>query len=223
MGAVVLVLTVGLLHAGPVSGSSAAAPPAATPAPPSIPVYLHWAGIEYFRAGPADPLVTLRLVLENYQDRHTDSTTLMWDSDFAQRFTFLRSEPPAWRVRIDERGWGVLDTSGILGRQYGEFLLWFAASSPVAREPRMVIVANGNVVVAETVVQALHRQGPPPKVPPSFDRGALGRVGAVAEALHAGSDDERTAFLLAASVCAVLAALAGAGGAAIFWSVRHQP
>ena len=221
--AAVAALVLGMLRAGPTSGSATTPAPAATAVRPPIPVYIRWAGIEYFRAGPADPLVTVRLVLENYQDRHTDSTTVLWDPDFAQRFTFLRSEPPAWRVRTDERGWGVLDTAGILGHQYGEFLLWFAASSPVAREPRMVVVANGNIVVAETVAQALHRQERRPAPPPSFERGALGRLGAVAEALHAGSADERTAFLLAASFCTILAALAGAGGAAVFWSVRHQP
>lgn len=215
-------LALGVARALPAAGSAARPGPAATVSKPPIPVYIRWAGIEYFTAGPADPLVTLRLVLENYQDRHTDSTTLLWDPEFAQRFTFLRSEPPAWRVRTDERGWGVLDTAGILPHQYGEFRLWFAATSPVVREPRLVVVSNGNVVVADTVVQALHRQAPRPAAPLSFERGVLGWVGAVVEALHVGSADERSAFLLAATVGALLAVLAGAGSAAAFWSVRHQ-
>ena len=112
------------------------------PAPPSFWRVLVWSLGAPFRAGgpglslawaTAEPwateggptLVELRLVVDNDGRQRTQSTSILWEPAFASRFTLISSDPPAWRVRIDERGWGVLDTAGLLPSRSGTFRLWF--------------------------------------------------------------------------------------------------
>ena len=66
-------------------------------------------------------------MVDNDGRQHTESTSILWEPAFASRYTLISSDPPAWRVRIDERGWGVLDTAGLLPSRSGTFRLWFSA------------------------------------------------------------------------------------------------
>jgi hypothetical protein len=147
--------------------------PPAGPDPASS-VRLRSAKIEYYRAGPTDPVVEVQIILENGHRRHTDSTTILWDAAFAQNMVFLNSDPPAWRVRTDDRGRGTLDTTGVIPGQYATYKLWFAAGTYAPLEPQLLIVANGNVEVAETVAEASHLAWQvPPASQQAFERGTL--------------------------------------------------
>ena len=75
---------------------------------------LAWATAEPWATEGGSTLVEMRLVVDNDGRQHTQSTSILWGPAFASRFTLISSDPPAWRVRIDERGWGVLDTAGLL-------------------------------------------------------------------------------------------------------------
>ena len=46
--------------------------------------------------------------------------SILWEPAFASRYTLISSDPPAWRVRIDERGWGVLDTAHLIPSPFGD-------------------------------------------------------------------------------------------------------
>jgi hypothetical protein len=193
----------------------AGSPPAARPQ-----LRLQWASMEYYRAGPADPLVELRIIVANYSRRPTDSTTILWEPAFAQQHLFVRSEPAPWRVRTDERGWGVLDTAGVLPEQHGTFRLWFAAGTLAVYEPRVVVVANGTDVIAETVAGATHRRYQvPSSAQRTFERGPLA---ALADAVRFLPSDGHGALPLAAAIGVLLSATAGAGTLAAFRVAGRQ-
>jgi hypothetical protein len=177
---------------------------------------LRWASTEYFASGPGDPVVELRVIVDDHdpRGRNTDSTTILWEPSFVQRTTFLSSDPPAWRVRVDERGWGVLDTAGVLGRQYGTFHLWFVIDTYAVYEPRVMVVANGHIVLQEVTAGASSRRraGPSP-AQTAFEEGALARV---ADAAGPLPNDERGAFPLATGMGLLLTGVAVAGGATAF-------
>ena len=178
------------------------------------------AKVEYYQAGPTDPVVELRIIVENTAGRHTDSTSILWDPEFARSFTFLRSDPPPWRVRIDERGWGSLDTSGVIPGQYGTFKLWFAAGTYAPLEPRIQVVANGVIPVADIVATAGHLlwQVPSPSQR-TFERGRLADATAFTSAVPLTS---RAAFTYALALCVTLTLITVGGGLAAFRAVHHH-
>jgi hypothetical protein len=191
-----------------VAGVACATTPPAPPPPSGSPadlVRLRSASIEYYQAGPVDPVVEVRVILDTTATRHTDSTTILWDPAFAERFTFLTSDPAPWRVRVDENGWGSLDTSGIIPGQYGTFRLYFAAGTYEPLEPRLRVIANGNTAVADVFASAPHLkwQAPTPEQQ-AFEHGplaALSRVAGIAPA------EERPSFVVGAALSGVLLAL----------------
>jgi hypothetical protein len=197
---------------------------ATTPAPPPPSgttadlVRLRSASIEYYQAGPVDPVVEVRVILDTTATRHTDSTTILWDPAFAERFTFLRSDPPPWRVRVDENGWGSLDTSGVIPGQYGTFRLYFAAGTYEPLEPRLRVVANGDTTVADVFASASHLkwQAPTPQQQ-AFEHGPLSALAAVARIAPA---QERPSFVAGAALSAVLLALTLGGSLMAFRLAR---
>jgi hypothetical protein len=185
-------------------------------------VFLRQASTEYFANGPSDSVVELRLIVDNRDSRgrNTDSTTILWEPSFARITTLLASDPPAWRTRIDDRGWGVLDTAGVLGRRYGTFRLWFAVGDYAVQEPQVAIVANGHIILAETVATASHRRrGASTPAQTAFERGPLARAADLSLFLPG---DERGAFPLAAGVGLLLTAIAAAGGLAAFLAAGQR-
>jgi hypothetical protein len=242
IGVLILLLVVAGRRAGgpsqaqgppvPLGGAEALAVPAArgpyliSPLLPHEPalgmVSLRKASTEYFVNGPGDSVVELRLIVDNQDPwgRNTDSTTILWEPSFARITTLLASDPPAWRTRIDERGWGVMDTAGVLGRRYGTFRLWFAVGDYAVQEPQVTLVANGHIVLAETVATATHRRrGASTPAQTAFERGPLARAADLSLLLPG---DERGAFPLAAGVGLLLTAVATAGGLAAFLLANGQ-
>ena len=128
--------------------------PEPTPGPV---VLLNYVGMSYFNGGPADPVIELKVIVDNQGDRHSDSTSIRWEPEFAREFTFLKSSPPAWRVRIDEWGWGVFDGDGVRPHGDGTYLIWFTTTGYKVREPRIQVVANGNMFVDDTFAIAMNR------------------------------------------------------------------
>lgn len=156
-------------------------------ASPPAPLVLLSAETNYYGSGPADQVVEILVVVNNVTGMPTENTSISWEPAFADRFLFLDSDPKPWRVRRDERGWGVLDTSGVLPGQYGTIKLWFAASSYAIAEPRIVVVANGGVPVADVTAQASHlRWTAPPAAQQTFERGPIAQVSNVSAVLPAG-------------------------------------
>jgi hypothetical protein len=163
--------------------------------------------VEYAAAG--DQVVALRVSVDNRGAGATASTSIHWEPAFAQRFAFLDSEPAPWRVRTDERGWGVLDTAGVLPAQIATFQVRFLASTPDALEPAVIVVADGATVVGEAIARAASRHWPrPAPAQRTFDRGALA---AAADALPLVPADSRGAFPLAVAMSVLLSLLVGAG------------
>ncbi|MGI8424121.1 MAG: hypothetical protein ACR2NO_08445 [Chloroflexota bacterium] len=196
---------------------SASPPPTArSTAKPASLVRVRSATIEYYLAGPGDPVVELRVFLETSHTRHTESTSILWDPEFARQFVFLRSEPEPWRVRIDESGWGSLDTTGVIPGEFATYRLWFAAGTPSAIEPRIKIIADGDVLVAETVAAATHLKRQAPAAPQNaFERGPLAGLTGFATFLPAGS---RSVFLYAVVLALTLLGVTLDGGVKAFRS-----
>jgi hypothetical protein len=168
-------------------------------------------------------LVELKVVVDNPGARSTDSTSILWEPAFAQAFTFTDGEPAPWRVRTDERGWGVLDTSGVLPRRSGTFRLRFAsASDPTGtpgslqaafRTPRLVVVVDGTQVIAETAGDVRRGAPPPGRWLRVFERGPLARL---ADVLPAGVAAPHRALGYAGGLAALLVLVAGGGAGAAF-------
>jgi hypothetical protein len=137
-------------------------------------VQLYSASTLYYQSGPTDPVVEVRIILENTADRATDSTSIYWEPAFADRFLFLDSDPKPWRVRRDERGWAILDTAGVLPNQQGQYRLWFASGTYEVVEPRMIVVANSGEHVGEVVAKASHLSWTAPSARQwTFERGVI--------------------------------------------------
>lgn len=182
---------------------------------------LQWASIDFNRSVPGDEVVELRVIVANLATRATNSTSILWEPAFAAQFAFLRSDPPPWRVRIDEQGWGVLDTSGILPLQFGTFRVWFVAPKAGVVEPHVRVVIDGQlelgpVVAGSTQATQIEAQASQQL----FERG---RLATVAERAGILPDSPRGAFALAAAMGFVLILLAGSGGAAALRLTTRGP
>ena len=189
------------------------------PASPEVPVRLVWAGTS--RAADADTrgAVELTVVVRNDGPRATASTSILWEPAFARAFAFAWSEPAPWRVRTDERGWGVLDASGVLPRAAGTFRLCFDAvpgadgrpEGPPAgawTPPRVLVVADGERVVAEAVADGRRWAPPAGAWRGPFERGPLARIADGAEAVPS---DGRRSLPLLAGAAALLGTLVTGG------------
>jgi hypothetical protein len=188
---------------------------------------LTWATATPLPAADQSVTVELRVVLENAGQKGSESTSILWEPAFAQQFRLVRSEPPAWRVRVDERGWGVLDTAGVLPGRSGTFQLLFAASAPAAGAvpaaiiaPRIVVVANGSVLVADTPADVRLSTATTGGRRPLFEHGILAQVVDRAGFIPA---DARGAFPLALAAGALLGLALAAGGVAAFKLGRGRP
>ena len=124
---------------------------------PSPALLLSYAGINYLNGGPADPVIELKVIMVNSGERHTESTSIRWEPAFAREYTFLKSDPPAWRVRIDDWGWGVYDGPGVLPQRDGTYLLWFTRTGFRVDEPRIQAIGNGTMFVDDTYAIAMNR------------------------------------------------------------------
>jgi hypothetical protein len=175
------------------------------------PLVLGSASTEYTVTESGFASVELRLAVDNNDRRATQSTSILWEPSFAATFTLTHSEPAPWRVRIDERGWGVLDTSGILPGRSGTFRLWFTGRATTVPVPRVMVVANGKIVVADTVAQV---QLPPSRAPTAQDLFVRGPLAAAADRVTFVPTDPRGALLLATAIALSLGTLAVLGGLA---------
>ena len=206
-----------LVLAAVLAGCADVGVPAAVPttsAQPASAVRLRSASIEYYLGGPGDPVVELRVYLENTHTRHTDSTSILWDPEFARQFTFLRSEPAPWRVRTDEAGWGSFDATGVIPGQFATYRLWFAVGTYAPLEPRLKIIADGGTLVAETVALAPHLKWQRPRAEQSaFERGPIAVLSAPAALLPTGP---RLAFVFAVTLALTLLAVTLTGSLKAF-------
>src|SRR5688500_1577255 len=190
-----------LLVAG-CSGASASEPAPTSTASPATAVRVRSATTNYYLGGPGDPVVELRVYLENHHTRHTESTSILWDPEFARQFVFLRSEPEAWRVRIDETGWGSFDGTGVIPGRFATYKLWFAAGTYAPLEPRLKIIADGSTLVAETLAVAPHLRWQRPRAQQTaFERGPLAALTPLATLPPSGP---RPAFLYAVTLAFTL-------------------
>jgi hypothetical protein len=158
--------------------------------------------------------VELRLEVENTGSAATQSTSILWEPGFAGRYVLATSDPPAWRVRIDERGWGVLDTFGILPGRAATFRLLFTEKAPGGAgwsPPRVVVVADGHLVIAETVADVRRLDVAFARPQQIFERGPLA---AAADRATFVPSDARGAFPLAAGAGLLLGAVLAGGGLA---------
>jgi hypothetical protein len=213
-------LSLALLGGHGLPGRGRPAPGVEDGAPARNPV-LNWAVADLAVARDGTALVELKVVVDNPAAWSTDSTSILWEPAFARVFTFTDSEPAPWRVRTDERGWGVLDTSGLLPRQSGTFRVRFAADpDPTGaslppqgpfRTPRLVVVVDGTRMIAETAGDVRRSAPPPGRWLRAFERGPLARV---ADVVPAGAAAPHRALGYAGALAAVLGVVAGGGAAA---------
>ena len=201
----------------PMTTTPRVVPPVGTADPADL-LRLRSASVEYYQAGPVDPVVELRVILDTTATRHTDSTTILWDPQFARSFVFLRSEPAPWRVRVDEQGWGSLDTSGVLPGNFATFRLFFAVGTYEAVEPELRVIANGTTTVADVFATAPHLkwQRPTPEQE-AFERGPLSAIARIATPLPSR---ERPSFLIGAVLAALLVGVSLAGWLGAFRFAR---
>jgi hypothetical protein len=186
---------------------------------------LTWAVADLAVAPDGTALVELTVVVDNPGAWSTSSTSILWEPAFAQVFTLTESEPDPWRARIDERGWGVLDTHGVLPRRSGSFRLRFTAapdptgaplpSQGAFRTPRLVVVVDGAHVIAESAGDVRRGAPPPGRWLRAFERGPLARL---ADAVPSGVAVPHHAFGFAVGLAALLGLVAGGGAAAAFGS-----
>lgn len=178
-------------------------------------VLLQWASMEYFQYGPNDPVVELRVIVNHTGNAATQSTTIAWEPSFAESYTFVRSLPEPWRVRVDEQsGWGVMDTSGALPGQFGSFRIWFLATGSRIVEPNIRVVINGDEVIADVTATASYLRNVPSRSSQlAFERGPLASLAQVAAFVPS---DERGAFALAATMNLSLVVLIAVGAIAAF-------
>ena len=181
---------------------------------PATAVRVRSATIEYYLGGPGDSVVELRVILENTHTRHTESTSILWDPEFARQFTFLRSEPEPWRIRTDESGWGSFDATGVIPGQFATYRLWFASGTYAPLEPRLKIIADGGTLVAETVAVAPHLKWQRTRAEQNpFERGPLAALSVLAAPLPSGP---RLAFLYAVTLALTLLGVAVTGSLMAF-------
>lgn len=182
---------------------------------------MRWASTDFAVGTDGSGVVELEVVLENSGPGGTESTSILWEPAFARSYTFAGSEPASWRARVDQRGWGVLDTSGVLPGRSGTFRLWFTARVPsdqvtreaIAPRPRIVVVADGRRVVADTVADVRLAVPPAGRWHRVFERGPLATV---ADGVAFVPASARRAFPFAVGLAMVLGVLAGAGAVAGF-------
>jgi hypothetical protein len=170
---------------------------------------LGWATAEPWPADGGRTTIEMRVEVENSGPQATQSTTILWEPGFAGQFEMVSSDPPPWRVRIDERGWGVMDTIGILPGQSGTFRLLFTGRGPAGDPPRLMVVANGHIVIAETPAVVRLLDVPGVSHQGAFERGPLATAADLAAFVPA---DARGAFPLAAGIGLLLAAVVTGGG-----------
>jgi hypothetical protein len=170
---------------------------------------LTWATTEPWPAEGGRTTVEMRVVVENDGPQATQSTTILWEPGFAGQFELVSTDPPPWRVRIDERGWGVMDTIGVVPGQTGTFRLLFAGRGPAGDPPRLMVVANGHIVIAETPAAVRLLDAPGARHQGAFERGPLAVAADLAAFVPA---DSRRAFPLATGVGLLLAAVVTGGG-----------
>ncbi len=197
---------------------------------PAAHLHLRWASTDHHPDyGDAVPgtLVQVTVIVENAAGDNTQSTSFNWDPDFAAAYAFVGSDPSAWRARVDENGWGVLDTSGVLAGDYGTFRLWFEpaaaetaetpASDPAPEAPeapRLIVVSDGTLLVADVVATAQHdTERARASTQYQFERDPLATAG---ELLPPETSHPRSVLGLAVGLSVFfMALLAGGTGAAL--------
>jgi hypothetical protein len=218
-GVVALALGSALAACGAAAAQQAGVPPGV--------LRLRGAATLYYLAGPGDPVVEVRVFVQNGGEA-TESTSIHWDAEFGRDFVFLDSDPKPWRVTQDGTGRGAVDTSGVLPRQEGSYRLWFAATTYRVVEPRLRVVANGTHTLGENVrAEAIHvrwQQITPEKQ--TFEHGPLSGVAAAAAVLPG---DSRSSFRWALGISLALTGVVVAGALWAFTitltsaSERHRP
>jgi hypothetical protein len=170
---------------------------------------LAWATTDPWPAEGGRTTVLMRVVVENDGPQATQSTTILWEPGFAGQFELVSTDPAPWRVRIDERGWGVMDTIGILPGQSTTFRLTFAGRGATGDPPRVMVVANGRIVISEGPAAVRVLDVPGARQGGTFERGPLAAAADVAGFVPA---DARGAFPVAAGVGLLQAAVVIGGG-----------
>ncbi|HEU5318621.1 MAG TPA: hypothetical protein VFX49_21085, partial [Chloroflexota bacterium] len=145
-------------------------------------VRLGLATVAYGGREPVPGAIELRVIVGNRTDSQTESTSIRWDPRFASAAVFAQSEPAPWRVRIDDDGWGTLDTDGVPAGQDGSFVLWFAPGEDAGLTSadsavRVEVVANGTLEAGGGVATPAHAaERARLALQETFDRGALAAV-----------------------------------------------
>ena len=191
---------------------------------PAAHLHLRWASTDhrpYYGGAAPGTLVQVTVIVENVAGDDTQSTSFNWDPAFAAAYAFVKSDPTAWRARVDENGWGVLDTSGVLAGDHGTFHLWFEpaaaetpASNPAPEAPRLIVASDGTLLVADVVATAEHDvERARASTQYAFERGPLAAAG---ELLPPEMSHPRSVPGLAVGLSVFnMALLAGGTGAAL--------
>jgi hypothetical protein len=122
----------------------------------------------------------------------------------------------------------VLDTAGVLPGRSGTFRLWFIArpasdgSPPVVAPPppRLVVVADGRLVIAETIADLRLAVPPTEGERRVFERDPLAWV---ARGVPQRTAEPRVVFGFAAGLAALLSVIAGGGTVAAFRAAAGRP
>lgn len=207
---------IGVLPSTELPAAAAAAVPDAAPG-----LALAWASTDYDVREPPGAAVELLIIVESRRPEATGSTSILWEPAFAEAFSFLHSDPEAWRVRVDERGWGSLDTSGLLPGAHGTFRVWFSALAFEELAPEVVVVADGQAVVGSGVATPLHvMRRETEDRQQVFERGTLA---AAADRVRFVPADSRGAFPLALGLALALSLVTATGLAAALQFTYTDP
>jgi hypothetical protein len=187
---------------------------------------LAWASTTYAIREPPGAAVELRVVVDNRSSSATESTSVRWDPSFARAFDVLQSDPPPWRVRIAENGWGSLDTSGVIPHQYGEIRVWFIARpgvdpATVDLAPQVEVMANGTIRIGSAVATPLHFAER--RVRAEQQRFEQGPLALLADAVTFVPASASSAYLTGVALTTLLGLIVLAGLAGAVMAATGQP
>ena len=188
-------------------------------------VTLGWASTTFDVLEPEGAVVMLDVVVRNRTESVTRSTSIEWEPAFAAELEVLESDPPAWRVRVDERGWGVLDTSGIPAYEDGWFRVWFGAREgatlgETTEAPRIRVIVDGGHPAGEGVATPAHAgERARALTQQMFERG---RIAAVVDRLGPMPAGGQGAFGVAVGVSASMLGIVTVGMVAAYGVTKRS-
>jgi hypothetical protein len=190
------------------------------------PIQLGFAAVQYDLHEPVEGTAEVRLIVGNRTGEPTESTSIRLDPLFSARFSFVASDTPTWRVRVDDAGCATVDTAGVPAGQDGRFVARFRENSAGAETGQdaplwIEVVAHGELVAGPAVASAAHA---PERArlarQQTFDRAPLAPVADHLEFLPAsGRWRPRSAVAIAS---ALLAATVAGAASAVRTAAAHR-